>query len=171
MQKEEIPEEYRLKDSENLRIYHSFGNSSLRGDVKGTEYIKRAVNRLQEEGYKVEFIFFDNVPNRDIKYYQAQADIVVDQLRAGWHGSTAMECMAMGKPVITYIRPEVEAVLPHDHPLINANLDNIYEVLKNLVTKRDLIKIIGEQSRQYCVNYHSYDNIACELGDIYNSII
>jgi len=134
--KEEIPGEFRLKETENLRIYHSFGNSSIRGDVKGTRQITEAVQRLKEEGYKVEFIFFDNVSNKDIKYFQAQADIVVDQLKAGWYGSTAMECLAMGKPVITYIRPEVAKIVPHEHPLIYADEENLYDVLKDLILKK-----------------------------------
>ena len=34
------------------------------------------------------------------------ADIVVDQLNAGWYGLFAIECMALGKPVVTFLHDE-----------------------------------------------------------------
>lgn len=163
----EIPDKFKLPESDCIRIYHSFGNSEIRGDVKGTGYIKAAVERLQAEGYKVEFIFFDKVPNQDIKYYQAQADIVIDQLRCGWHGSTALECLSMGKAVITYIRPEVEAIIPHKHPLVNANIDNIYYVIKDMLDNPEVIKRIGQKSREYALEYHHYSRIAKQLESMY----
>ena len=44
------------------------------------------IERLKAEGHDVELIFFHDVPNRDVRYYQAQADIVVDMLTFGWFG-------------------------------------------------------------------------------------
>ena len=37
------------------------------------------------------------------------ADIVVDQLNAGWYGLFAIECMALGKPVVTFLHDEAVA--------------------------------------------------------------
>lgn len=166
----QIPPKYLLPETDKIRIYHSFGNSATRGDVKGTAYITAAVGRLQEEGYKVEFIFFDNIPNLYLKYYQAQADIVVDQLLCGWHGSTAVECMSVGKPVITYIRPEVEAIVPQKHPIINASPDTIYDVLKGLLDNPQELQRIGMASREYALKYHDYRVVAGRLKDIYESL-
>jgi glycosyltransferase involved in cell wall biosynthesis len=166
---DEIPEKYRLSKTDKIRIYHSFGNSDTRGDVKGSGYIKTAVEKLISDGYPLEFVFFDKIPNIDVKYYQAQADIVVDQLRCGWHGSAGMECMAMGKPVVTYIRPEVENILPHkDHPIINANIENIYFVLKELLNMGKTVwDSIGNKSRGYALKYHNYKVVARNLESLY----
>lgn len=164
----EIPERFRLPETGNFKIYHSFGRNEGRGEVKGTKHIREAVERLASEGYKVELLFFDKIPNKDLKYYQAQADIVVDQLRYGWYGSTGVECLSMGKPVITCINPDIEAIAPHSHPLINASIENIYEVLKDLLKNRDKISKIGEQSRRYALKYHHYLHIAQKLASIYH---
>lgn len=166
----EIPKQYHLKQNNKLKIFHSFGNSVRRGDVKGSFEIKEAVEKLQNEGYEIEFLFFDNVPNTEVKYYQAQADIVIDQLKAGWHGSAGMECLAMGKPVITYIRPEVENIIPHEHPLINANIDTIYVVLKDLLDNMDKTRQIGKNSRDYALKYHDYKIVSKKLLDMYENI-
>jgi hypothetical protein len=168
---EEIPDHYKLPKNEKIKIYHSFGNSGVRGDVKGTEHIKAAVAKLQNEGYMVEFLFFDKVPNRHLKYYQAQADIVVDQLRTGWHGSTAMECMAIGKPVITYIRPCVKQHIPHEAPpLIEATIDSIYDVLKSLLDNKQSLETIGERAREFAVKYHHYTRVAKQLSKVYQRL-
>lgn len=166
---DEIPDQFKLPKTDCIRIYHSFGNSEIRGDVKGTGHIREAVDKLALEGYNVELMFFDKVLNQDLKYYQAQADIVVDQLRYGWYGSTGMECLAMGKPVITCVNPAIESVATHGHPLINANINNIYEVLKDLLDNPEKISKAGEASREYAVKYHHYLHIAKRLEAIYHN--
>lgn len=167
---DEIPDRFRLPPSKGLRIYHSFGNEKIRGDTKGSEFIRKAADRLINEGYPCEFIFFDGVPNMDLRYYQAQADIVVDQLLYGWHGSTAVECMACGKPVVTYIRPEVQAIAPRGHPLINADIHTIYDVLKKLIVDDEYREEMGKRSRAYAVEQHDYRVIGLKLKELYLSL-
>jgi hypothetical protein len=154
-----------------LRIYHAFGNAARREDMKGTPHIVAAVNRLREEGYPVEYMYFDKVPNKYIKYYQAQADIVVDQLYCGWHGSNGVECLAMGKPVVVYMDEPTLNICPqkNDAPMIQATKDTIYDVLKNLVEHRDTLPEIGAASRQYALKYHDYEVVAKRLDALYAS--
>ena len=167
---DEIPERFRLPATKNIRIYHSVANSAKRQDDKGSPAIKAAVERLQQEGFPLEFMFFDKVPNKDLKYYQAQADLVIDQLYAGWHGLTAVECMAVGKPVITYINPEVAKIVPQEHPVINASIETIYDVIKECVSDMDKLRMIGNASREYAIKYHHYTVVAQRLESIYSSL-
>ena len=167
MARDEIPAQYRLPETDKLRIYHAFGNSDKRDDVKGSKYIKAAVERLQGEGYPVEFMFFDKVPNVDLRYYQAQADLVIDQLYAGWHGSNGVECMAVGKPVVTHIEPLNLQAYGKPVPFIDATPDTIYDVIKDLISDRDRLKEIGEASRAYAVKEHDYRVIAKRLEALY----
>ena len=92
---------------------------------------------------------------KDLRYYQVQSDIVVDQLIYGCYGSTGIECMALGKPVITYINSELKKFFLKkfdefdDLPIIEANPGNIYNVLKELVEDPVKIKHIGFRSRKF----------------------
>jgi hypothetical protein len=61
----------------------------------------------------------------------------------------------------------VEAILPHEHPLINANIDNIYSKLKDLVNDKEKIIELGKGSRDYALKYHHYINIAKQLISFY----
>ena len=64
---------------------------------KGSEHVIAAVEGLDAELELVEGLRHDEAFER----YRA-ADIVVDQLNAGWYGLFAIEAMALGKPVVTY---------------------------------------------------------------------
>lgn len=171
---ENIPEEFQLPQSDKLRIYHSFGNMDKRDDVKGSKIVKAVVERLQQEGYPVEFIFFSNMNHSDLRYYQAQADIVIDQLYAGWYGSTGVESLALGKAMITYINPDVEGYvkndLDRDIPILSATPESLYVVLKELIENKEKRIELGKRAREYAVKYHDYRVIAKQLSKIYGEI-
>ncbi len=170
MEPSDIPEKYRLPDNGKIRIYHSFSNSKTRGDIKGTTFIKQAVERLQSEGHNVEFVFCDGVPNLDVRYFQAQADIAVEQIRFGAYGSTLIECMAMGLPTLSYLREDVKERAPKGIPLVNATPETVYDELKKLVLDEDLRKKIGRESREFAEKNFSHIEIARKLEKIYRSL-
>ena len=43
------------------------------------------------------------MPNKDVRFIQVQADIVVDQLNYGRYGAQAREGMMLGRPTVCYI--------------------------------------------------------------------
>jgi len=153
-----IPEKYMLPRSRGLRVLHSFssnGRDYLGRNIKGSPLVKQAVGRLQDEGYEVEFLFLKDVPSRDLRFYQAQADIIVEQLRYGWWGSTGVETMSLGKPVICYLRPQWKQFFFENFPeyvelpIVEATVNNIYEVLRSLVVDRELRAEYGRRSRAF----------------------
>ncbi|MBK8127288.1 MAG: hypothetical protein IPK56_11505 [Elusimicrobia bacterium] len=61
------------------------------------------------------------MPHDAIRFYQAQADIVVDQLLVPGGGQTGREGLALGKPVLTRLHPAqrkafAAAARPEDPP-------------------------------------------------------
>lgn len=170
--KDKIPVEFRLPETNKIRIYHSFANSGTRDDTKGSKYIKQAIERLQAEGYPIEAMYFDKVEHKNLKYYQMQADLVVDQLYAGWHGSTGVEAMAVGKPVITSVAEGVVACLPDErkYPFLAADKDTIYEVLKDCLDHPAKMQEMGIASREYAEKYHDYKIVTKQLEGIYKRI-
>lgn len=155
-----IPERYLLEPTEKVRILHSFMFGSERtkvqgGNIKGTRYVLDAVEKLQSEGYNVEVLGFEDIPSSDYRYLQVQSDIVVEELIRGSWGSTAIESLALGKPVITFIRPEWASrycsLFPEAEPLpfVNANKRTIYECLKGLLDNPREIDRIGSRSRMW----------------------
>lgn len=168
---DEIPGKYRIDKRDRIYVYHSFNKSDERSDVKGTSYILEALEQLKREGHKIELLFFNYTPHDELRYYQMQADIVVDQLRSGDYGNTAVECMSMGKPVIGFIRPELERLMPTTHPIIKANIQNITAVLRELITNSELRQRVGQESREYAEKIHDLKVVGKKLEHIYYDLM
>lgn len=168
----DIPSEHRLPQTQNLRILHSFSSNGrdYKGrNIKGSPYVKAAVDRLIDEGHNVELLYVTDVASRDMRYYQAQADIVVEQLIIGWWGSTGVETMALGKPVVCYLRPAWKdfffSVFPdyEELPIIEADTESIYTVLKELVIDEDLRRRAGQASRGFALKHFDPSRNAADL--------
>ena len=74
----------------------------------------------------------------------------------------AIEAMALGKPVITYISDEMEKSLPSELPIVSATFDNISKIIDELIEDGD-----KRQGREYAVRYHDNVKVAKYLKDIY----
>lgn len=156
----DTPERFRLPPTSKLRVLHSHflkksGRAWQGRNIKGSPFVVAAVERLAAEGYPVELLSIEDVPSRDMRFYQAQADIVVEQLIYGWWGSTGVETMALGKPVVCYIRPSWKAFfLAHfpeytELPIVEADVHTVYDVLKRLVEDAEYRAERGRASRRF----------------------
>lgn len=172
----EIPIRFRLGESERIRIMHSFyegGRNFHNRNIKGSGFVLSAVEKLKSEGYPVEYYFVQDVESKDMRYLQSQADIIVDQLIYGWWGSTSIEGMSLGKPVVCYLRKEwkeffFERFPEYDSlPIIEANTDNIYKILKKLVKDEDYRERKGKESRQFAVKHFDAKTNARQLEEIF----
>ena len=99
---------------------------------KGTEEVIAACEGLDADLVLVEGLHHDEAFER-----YREADIVVDQLNAGWYGLFAIECMALGKPVVTFLHEEAvertERELGTRVPIVNATKESLRARLEPLV--------------------------------------
>ena len=114
------------------------------------------------------------MPHEEARARYARADIVVDQLNAGWHGVFALESMALGKPVVTYLKPDVversAAGFGVRIPIVPATKETLVEALRPLVEQPALRREIGDRSRAYVEQVHDIDRVADRLLDLYRSL-
>ena len=96
-----------------------------------------------------------------------KADIIVDQLYAGTYGVFAIEGMALGKPVITYIMDEMLGMFPPELPIQSASAKTVQDVLERLILSPQLRREIGMAGRKYVEDYHDYRKAAAYLKKIY----
>jgi glycosyltransferase involved in cell wall biosynthesis len=137
-------------------------------DIKGTRYILEALERLEAEGIPFRYTLVEGLPNEEAREIYEEADLLIDQLLAGFYGGLAVELMALAKPVICYIREEDLVHMPEDMvdalPIINATPDTIYKVLKRyLTTAKGQLRAIGLAGRDYAMRYHDPQKIAAKL--------
>ena len=138
-------------------------------EKKGTQHVIEACAQLP-----VELDIVEGVPHDVARERYARADIVVDQLNAGWHGVFALESMALGKPVVTYLKPDVVERSAEGYgiriPIVPATKETLVEALLPLIEQPALRREIGAQSRAYVERVHDIDRVADRLVDLYRSL-
>lgn len=149
-------------NSEEIKIVHA----PSRRDIKGTKYVIEAVRALKNEGYGVNLILVENMPHNEVMEYYKQADIIVDQLVLGCYGMVSIECMALGKPVVCYLREDLKKYYKIC-PIVNADPQNLTEELRTLIEDCMLRKKISKRGRKYVERVHDARRIAKKVLSIY----
>ena len=133
---------------------------------KGTEHVIAALEGLDVDLELVEGLHHDEAFER-----YRDADIVVDQLNAGWYGLFAIECMALGKPVVTYLHDEAvrrtEEAFGTTVPLVSATAETLRERLRPLVADAAERRRVGAASRTYVERVHDLERVTDRLLDVY----
>src|SRR5215212_8069369 len=133
---------------------------------KGTEYVIAACRQLP-----VDLDIVEGLPHEQARERFKAADIVVDQLNAGWHGVFALEAMALGKPVVVHLKPDVVQQAERSYgtkvPLVAATKETLVDALRPLVESPALRRETGAASRAYVEHVHDIDRIADRLLDLY----
>lgn len=139
-------------------------------NLKGTEFVLEAVNQLKQSGTSLDFQLIERMSHQETKQLLSKADIVIDQLRIGACGYITVEAMALGKPVICYIREDLLEKYPKEFPIINATPDTITNVLKELINKPNQWDKIGKQGRRYVDEFHNINKTTNRYIEIYSKL-
>ncbi len=140
--------------------------------VKGTPTVLAGVEQLRREGFKFRFQLIEGLPNDEARRVYERASIIVDQLRIGWYGVLAVEGMALGKPVVSYVREDIaDHLVPGDRggepPLANANPETFVDVMRGLLTHGERRRALGRLARAYCEATHDSAVVAADLIERY----
>jgi hypothetical protein len=154
------------KTSGRIQILHAPSDES----VKGTRFVIAAVEKLQRR-WDIDLTLVKGMPYAEALKRYASADLVIDQLLAGWYGGFAVEMMAMGKPVACYIREadlvHVPASMREELPLLSLNIATLEEDLERLLEQRHQWIKWGEQSREFVFRWHHPRRIAEAMVRVY----
>jgi glycosyltransferase involved in cell wall biosynthesis len=122
----------------------------------------------------VELDIVEGVPHDEARERYARADIVVDQLNAGWHGVFALEAMALGKPVLAYLKPDVVERAKRQFgmriPIVPTTKETLVDDLRPLVQEPARRRELGAASREYVERVHDIDAIAGRLIELYERL-
>jgi glycosyltransferase involved in cell wall biosynthesis len=133
---------------------------------KGTEHVIAACAKLD-----VELDLVEGLHHEEARLRYERADIVIDQLNAGWYGIFAVEAMALGKPVVTFLHEEAvrrtEEAFGVEVPIVSATNETLAERLRPLVDSPAERRRIGASSRAYVERIHDVDWNADRLLDLY----
>ncbi|MBI2267242.1 MAG: glycosyltransferase family 4 protein [Armatimonadetes bacterium] len=137
--------------------------------VKGTETILAVVERLKSR-HDFEFRLIQNMPHEEARAVYEAADIIVDQILVGSYGLLAVEAMALGKPILCFVREDLIPTYPAGLPVIPSSPDTLFQDLQNLLEDGSLRGRLGQRGREYAKTNHDSLKVARILLDIYNSL-
>jgi len=103
------------------------------------------------------------VPHAQVKALIAECDIVVDQLLIGWYGAVAVEAMALGKPVLCYLREEdLKRFVPFRDriPIVRTTKETLADDLRTLLGDTARGSELGVAGRRFVEECHDPLKIA-----------
>ncbi len=155
------PLAYRPGDT--LRVAHAPNH----GHFKGTALLMDAIDRLRREGQPIELVSVQGVPNEKVLELFRSSHLVADQFVAGFHGYTALEAMALARPVLCFLRNDDMMIDPATCPIINIRPEQIYDMLKRCLEGGIDLESLGKRGRAYIDRYYSIEAVAARLGRLY----
>lgn len=163
---------YTQTEDRPLRIVHAPSNRK----VKGSDLILDALDRLRAQGFAFEVLLVESMSNAEARKVYESADILVDQLFAGWYGGLAVELMALGKLVLVYIREEdlgcIEPEMKADLPFIQITPDTVEQTLRTvLCMPREELLQLARRSRAFVERWHDPLAIARSIKADYEKAI
>jgi hypothetical protein len=131
--------------------------------IKGSDIIEAALSRLSDR-FDFEYRAVRGVPHEEAMRLYQDADLVIDQVRAGWYGGFAVEVMAMGKPVVAYIRSEDLGFVPDamraELPILHVDPRRLEADLAQIFENRAQWADVGARSRAFVERWHDPAKIA-----------
>lgn len=137
---------------------------------KGTKYVQQTIAELNEI-YDIEFILIQNLPRAQALEAIQKADIFIDQLILGQYGMASVEAMALGKPVVCYMKERVLQEYPAEFPVINANPDTLKETLETYLANPHKRYEAGMASRKFAEVHHDTRALEGQMYAIYQDLI
>ncbi len=157
-----------VEEGDVVRVLHAPNHP----EYKGTRYVVDAVERLRAEGEPVELLLVEGLPLDEARRLYERAHIAVDQLLIGAYAQFAIECMALGRPVVCYLNPLFATHHPEwaESPIVSATPDTIVDELRRLVRHPVLREELGRRGPEYVRRHHSLEAVGVVLATIYSSV-
>jgi glycosyltransferase involved in cell wall biosynthesis len=117
-----------------------------------------------------DFKLLHQMPRSQALQTVAECDVFLDQFTIGAEGLASLEAMAMGKPVVCYIKPSLRARYPDSLPIVSADQNSLAATVAGLLADGQRRHELGVRGRRYVEEYHDARQIAAELIDIYKEL-
>jgi len=137
---------------------------------KGTEHVVAACAELN-----LDLEIVEGLDHRRAFERYRRADVIVDQLNAGWYGVFAIEAMALGKPVVSFLHDEAvrrtEEAFGLEVPIVSVTRETLVERLRPLAASPDERRRVGAASRAYAQEVHDLERMTDRLLALYADLL
>lgn len=167
--------DYSEADGKNaaVRILHTPNHRGF----KGTEFLLNAVDALKAEGYKIDLILLEKIPNEQVREIMQTVDILAEQFIAPAYAMSGIEGMASGLPVLAnldhedYTRVFRRYGFLDECPILSSPPERLRDNLRVLISNPTLREELGRAGRAFAEKYHSDATAQYMFGAIHDRIL
>ncbi len=146
----------RLPISHNgiFRVAHAPTNRT----IKDTDKVIEALDGLDD----VELVLIENKSNAECIEIKAGCHLLLEEFKLGY-GTNALECWAMGMPVVAHAFPSITNYIRHNIntlPYVDTPIENLRERVIELHDDRDAYTEAADRGRAYWLMYHEPARVA-----------
>lgn len=132
---------------------------------KGTKEIGHAIKRLQEKGYKIDFVEISGLPNSEVIKKIKKCDFVVDQL----YSDTPLpgfptEAAFLGKPAVIggYYADDIHKDLPAEKipPSLFCHPDEIEKAIEKMIINKEFRLELGRRAKTFVQDNWTPEKVA-----------
>ncbi len=135
-----------------------------RRSMKGSEDIDAVCRQLADEGLITYLAGFE-LSRDEMLRDMLSADIVIDQIRIGDYGLTAVEGMSAGRVVIGHVADRVRQRIDGEVPIVEADAQSLRQVILGLVADPTRCAELSRAGRSYARRWHDGHHAAEVLSD------
>lgn len=135
-----------------------------RNKMKGSDAVDQVCLDLQAEG-RIRYLRDEGLTREQMHDRMMSADVVIDQVRLGDYGITAVEAMSGGKVVIGHVADRVRDRLPGAVPIVEATSQNLREVLEGVLADPQGAAELSRSGRDYARTWHDGTHSAKVLAE------
>ena len=161
---------YRPNELNNGKILFYHGISRL---CKGVRFIKPAFEKMQKYySDQAEFICAERLPFSKYMEVINKANVIVDDANSYSVAMNALFSMLQGKLVMGGAEPIANKELGLEYnPVYNIcpDVDQICDVIKEIIEKKDQLQRLGEENRKFVLKYHDHIKIAQQYLDLWKA--
>lgn len=140
--------------------------------TKGTQLVRAAITRLQNEGYLFDYIELIGMDNKKVLEALREAHIVLNEFYAFVPGMFGIEAMASHCALLTSADEKFEKALPtgsNNAWFVTRNYE-IYDNLKKLLESPDIMKMYADAGYKWALYNAGYEYSGKKLSGLLTSI-
>jgi glycosyltransferase involved in cell wall biosynthesis len=145
-----------------VKIIHAHSLHKNLEEIKGSETIRKVISETFQNNITYKEVY--GVSHAKALEEYNKCDLAIDQIRIGWYGMFAMECMSMGIPTLGLKKNFYD--IPN--PIYNVTSDSLKETLEDFIKSPGLRNFIGVKQKQFIEENHNPLKIAQRIeSEIY----
>lgn len=148
--------------SKKIKVLHAPSNRL----VKGTEFVVKSLSNNSD----IELNLISKKSRKDVVRQILKSDIVIDQVIVGWYGLLAVEAMILQKPVVCFLKKDLQKTYGSGLPIINTSPKDLFTVISSLSKNKLELRELGAKGKKFALKEHNLKNNSKKLESIYRSL-